>query len=430
MRTTIIPPSLATLVAAIIGMASFGFAVLALQSDKAAACLKTIPPTARCFVSGLLVGLGLLVMLPLALEQRPPGDAVVDVLLTFCVAPVAMFFVHHVLLDHRHLDPSDCGGPKGCGTITVVGKDGVAFTRGTLQFNKMPAFCVQSGTAPNPSLQAAPSVERSLCQLDSVRCLDCTALVETALPDDCRDAVATCMSVLLRALPYAVHSCLDGAVLATATSLRMLASLALPIALCAVQDVGTILVTLAASSASRRAKLIVTGCFGLGFPVGTSLAVTLDLLGNAPPGLLIHLRAFAAGLFVYMALFELAPTRVHTHDRRTHLYFVLAFVAGLAIVRISEAAEAGTGHSVGATAVVSMGVENLNDDVGLVSTAATHANESQTPARSTMGLRTPWRAPPPAAARRGAWVDGVVERRQIARPGAAGVLLPEPVQAT
>ena len=126
----------------------------------------------------------------------------------------------------------------------------------------------------------------------------------------------------------------------------------------------------------------------------------------------------------------LTPAQRKRLVQRVECRFVLAFVAGLAIVRISEAAEAGTGHSVGATAVVSMGVENLNDDVGLVSTAATHANESQTPARSTMGLRTPWRAPPPAAARRGAWVDGVVERRQIARPGAAGVLLPEPVQAT
>ena len=347
-------------VAAAIGAFSVGFASFALHNERATSYLRSIPPALKCFVSGLLSGLGLLVMLPSALEHRPAGQPTMYLLCTFCAAPVVMFFVNHVILDHQHLDSKACGPHL----IAVDGKGSVAFTTGTLQFSKKPTHCVKLGPkgARSDSVKPEAKEPRSLCQLESASCglgcLDCTPIVEATVPEGCRDAIVRGTSVLLRALPYMLHSSIDGAVLATATSPKMLASLALPIALCAVQDVGTILVALAASRASRRVKLITAGCFGLGFPLGTSLACASGVLGTSssstaplagPELLLPHLRAFAGGLFLYMALFELAPPQAHTHNRRTHLYYLLAFVAGLGLTALSElvedaGAQVGAGH--------------------------------------------------------------------------------------
>ena len=127
-------------VAAAIGTFSMCLATFALRHQRTAASLRAIPPAVKCFVSGLLSGLGLIVMLPSALEKTPPGIQVNYVLVTFCAAPVTMYFIHHVILDHKHVD-------QACAPhiITVDRKRGVQITTGPLQFNKMPMQCVKSG---------------------------------------------------------------------------------------------------------------------------------------------------------------------------------------------------------------------------------------------------------------------------------------------
>ena len=57
----------------------------------------------------------------------------------------------------------------------------------------------------------------------------------------------------------------------------------------------------------------------------------------ARPSVVGRLRAFAAGLFLYMALFELAPP--HAHGRVAALGHLIAFSAGLALVVVSETVE-------------------------------------------------------------------------------------------
>ena len=322
-----------------IGAFSVGLAAFALRSDRAAACLRSVPPIARCLVSGLLAGLGLLVMVPSALDVKPPSYPAAHLLLAFCTAPVAMYVVHHVVLEHQHAPgaPASACGPH----MIQVQRRGPAalLTGGTLKFNATPTRCVSSGPPPPPAGEAERR-RREACGGERQRAGDAApALLEAGLTKEAREVFEGCAAVLLRAAPYALHASIDGAVLATATSLRMLASLALPITLCAVQDVGTLLVALIACRASHRAKLVVTGCFGLGFPLGASVALAVGARAAASSSADVALlRAFAGGLFLYMALFELAPP--HAHDRRTHLRYALGFVGGLAVVVLSEYAEA------------------------------------------------------------------------------------------
>ena len=151
-------------VAAAIGAFSVGLAVFALRSDQAAAYLSKVPPAAKCFASGVLSGLGLFVMLPSALALQPPGAPVVRLLCTFCAAPVVMYWIHHVILDHQHLP----GSSNACGphAIQVNAKGPNAIiTGGTLKFSKMATKCVTVGGAPKcgpcgPGPAAKASCER------------------------------------------------------------------------------------------------------------------------------------------------------------------------------------------------------------------------------------------------------------------------------
>ena len=346
-----------------IGAFSVGLAVFALQHRRTATYLRTVPPVAKCFVSGLLAGLGLLVMLPSALELKPPSYPATKLLFAFCAAPVALYLIHHVLLEHQHAPGSraSCGPhmiqvKKGKGPATLI-------TSGTLQFGTQakPLYCVSSGPKPVADSTAAKpgSADNKArrgheCEAAAQFASDTAqayalleaglAKLESSMPKEARETLAGCTSVLLRAIPYALHASIDGAVLATATSLRMLASLALPIALCAVQDVGTLLVALVACRASRRAKLAIASCFGLGFPLGASLVLAAGALSPSSGTSVALMRAFAGGLFLYMAIFELAPP--HAQNRRAHLRYALGFVAGLSLVVVSEHVEmALAGHS-------------------------------------------------------------------------------------
>ena len=142
--------------------------------------------------------------------------------------------------------------------------------------------------------------------------------------------------VLLQALPYTLHATIDGALLGSADSPLMLASLTFSVALCSVQDVGTIILSLSSTElpkelTQQRAVLATTLCFGIGFPLGTIVTLSLNTLP------LIHVRAFAGGLFLFIALFELAPP--HPCGRLSSLRFLVAFASGLIIAHLSETGE-------------------------------------------------------------------------------------------
>ena len=223
------PAWLPCAVSAGIGTFAISLALYALRRKNQS--VTSVAPVAKCFVSGLLCGLALLVMLPSAMEHTngATGYQTQHVLMIFCCAALFMFFVHHVLLDHQHEPPaqgqvhSACAA--GCGPPGLQGK-------GKL----LAAF--------KPQISYCPPVRQPP---------DILPTAMAFVTPNCRATEG--MSVLLRALPYTIHACIDGLVLSTAHSTTMLLQLALPILLCSVQDVGTIIVTLSVSGASQRTTL-------------------------------------------------------------------------------------------------------------------------------------------------------------------------------
>ena len=318
----------AVLSSAGIGAGSLVLAAFALR--RGGTSTLTVPTTAKCFVSGLLCALGLLVMLPAALKQLPMHESPERVLQVFFAAPLLMFFVHHVLLDHQHgvahvHQPVALNGSAdaedleaNCVCQSMPAKEDTPTRRPLFNnwkgFNK-PTSCPPVNTPlAKPKLPPAPSPSTNPTWLWSF------------------------VEVLLRATPFTIHAFIDGALLGSAHSATILGPLVMCVGLCAVQDVGTILLSLSASGATRHVKLITIGCFAAGFPLGA--LVTVAAVGGVSDGAFqLTLRAFAAGVFLYMALFEMAPPG-HIHSRLANGRYLCAFVAGVGLVLLSEAVEA------------------------------------------------------------------------------------------
>lgn len=265
-----------------------------------------VPPAVKCFVSGLLLALGLLVMLPSALVMLPESAAR-HVLRAFFASAAGMFVVHHVFLGHQH------GHSHG-----------------------------GSADLESCSFDHAQAVKRAFRRPVAGSPTHCPRVGMPLPPERPPSAWENAVSLLSRAAPYTIHAFIDGAMIGTAQSPMVLLSLALPVTLCAIQDVGTIILNLAANGASSGATLVTTACFAAGFPLGAALTGALVSPPGASPGSvagggLEQLRACAGGVFAYMALFELAPPL--PNGRAATLRYSLAFLGGVAFILLSEAAE-------------------------------------------------------------------------------------------
>lgn len=331
----------ALLVAASISAGVVTLSVIVLRSQRALRSLTNLPAVARSLLSGLLVGLGLCVMLPLAVAHCGPGaEAVQHVLLLFGGAPMIMFFFNHIVLQHSH---GPQGHPAGDASDCLECSQPV-------RLNAPLLFCPPVGM-PTESTKLVGWTRTMSFGPKSAKPIVSPAKADSddeddegASPRDCASAASQWASVLLRCLPYTVHASVDGALLGTASSPMMLASLALSVAFCSVQDVGTILASLGVAGATYRVKLVTCALFGAGFPLGTACSLALAAASTASASdhaaterALSSLRAFAAGLFVYMALFELAPP--HGHGRLQNLRLLLAFAAGVSIAYLSDSTE-------------------------------------------------------------------------------------------
>lgn len=323
--------------------------------------IVNVSPLLKAFVSGLLTGLGLLAMLPSALDSLPEEWPSENIMLVFLSAPFGMFFIHHIILDHshatghQHLLPVDgqaaaSGSGTACALPPVhIHSPGAACAFGCdgprkICFNAPPTVCVVVGTVPD----VTPKVSL-------------------------QSHAAGGLMVLLRALPYVLHATIDGAMLGTAETWAMLASLMVCVSICAIQDVGTILINLSASGTSRNAKLVTNLLFAAGFPLGAAVGVAFAASaasagdGGAAVIAVAHLRAFAAGLFVYMAIFELAPP--HAHGRTASAGYMIAFLAGVMLIYVSEAVEAVLYDTEAVEAAMTLAPESaLNATAALVAT--------------------------------------------------------------
>ena len=108
------PSSLAVCVAGGVGVFSVGLTAFVMRSGSVRR-LGAVPPLSR---ASYLVfhRMGMLVMLPLAMEDLTQDWPFEHVMLVFCSAPMLMFFFNHVVLDHQHLDEQSCAHSHSHGT--------------------------------------------------------------------------------------------------------------------------------------------------------------------------------------------------------------------------------------------------------------------------------------------------------------------------
>ena len=118
---------------------------------------------------------------------------------------------------------------------------------------------------------------------------------------------------------------------------------------CALQDVAAFTVTMAGLGfASQRSLVLSVIALSLAFPFGAlvSYAVIESAASEAAVNVV---RTMVAGVFTYMALFELAPP--HTHSRAANTCYLLCFSCGAAMAFMVEliqqlsAEEAAAGRS-------------------------------------------------------------------------------------
>lgn len=179
--------------------------------------------------------------------------------------------------------------------------------------------------------------------------------------------------LLLRLWAWMMHAMLDGVLIGSAEQLAVIIPLSFAILVCAMQDVAGLYIYFNARGATTRFVAIAIVLFAVAFPIGAGISLVVFRVQPRPPSgvgrpehvhptqhgrwrpsnpsqghglgaepkprsrsrqdskenalVLDVLRCVMAGLFVYMALFELAPP--HAHGRGQNLKYFVAFSFGL-----------------------------------------------------------------------------------------------------
>ena len=342
----------------------------------------TFNPLILCSVTGLLIGLALLVVMPQAVERLVQVMDPEYVFLLFIGAPVAMFIFEHVVLEHEHLHMQADGNMKGCddadceGCVPENSKPPESSLPGAGWSMGMPGKKKKQGTntpsertpliksgkaavAPAKATAGSPAednagmrVQRSKSMPSDVSrrrddessgapsAAPAPAVGASESPKGCPGWVRLLMeqsSLIMRLGAWVLHSLFDGIILGSSDSK---ASVQLPlgfaILVCAIQDVAGMYIYFTARKSGRG--MLITGivCFCAAFPIGTGACIAA-LYGTKESQVIDIMRVCMAGLFVYMALFEMAPP--HAHGRLQNLKYALAFCFGLASAYLADAFE-------------------------------------------------------------------------------------------
>jgi len=144
-------------------------------------------------------------------------------------------------------------------------------------------------------------------------------------------------TVLVRVSAWMLHAMIDGMVLASAPSTYVLIATVPAITVCALQDVAAFTVTMARlgfdSPRSLTAAVVVISS---AFPLGA--LASHAVLENASSEAAVNIvRTVVAGVFTYMALFELAPP--HTHNRAANACYLLCFTCGVSTTYLIDLVE-------------------------------------------------------------------------------------------
>jgi zinc transporter ZupT len=252
-------------------------------------------PLVLCCVTGLLIGIAMLVVLPQAFESLLTKDEwpAERIFALFVSAPLIMFFLEHVIIDHEHVH---AGGPAGGPDHTVCDEN---CDHGP---NIPYAMKFPSAKEAGESTPLQPAEKEA-----SGRCLD--------------------FGLLLRLSAWMMHAMLDGVLIGSADQLAVIIPLSFAILVCAMQDVAGLYIYFSSRGASTRFVATAIVLFAVAFPIGAGISLIVFREKNENALVLDVLRCVMAGLFVYMALFELAPP--HAHGRGQNLKYFIAFSFGL-----------------------------------------------------------------------------------------------------
>lgn len=387
-------PTVVVAASSVLAIASLGCAI-ALLRCRARFAVGGVPTGVSTLVSGTLSGLALLVMLPSALEEaKLHGKTTTSVMLTFMGAPLGMFypysrphphphqtvtcthnhthtspapliskspfpspgmfFIHHILFEHNHHHPQPIDSQQQAsssteGDVMVGGGDsgGGAATPAPRWWKQRAPGCARarcqecSGPGRPASPTDQPASPKKPLAVDSMVLMN---ICEEVPPESRRPSAddqppptpEELVLVFVRATAWFVHSVLDGAMLGAAQSLPILFATAIPVIVCAVQDVASLVVSDAARRQTNGQTVLTSIVFAMGFPVGTALVACMPTWTETELALPL-LRAAVAGIFFYMAIFELAPP--HAHGRWASLLQLAAFMLGVSMAYIAELAE-------------------------------------------------------------------------------------------
>ena len=256
---------------------------LIFSGHKAATAARKLPPSLLAFASGLLIGIAFFDIMPDAtLELQEHGWSTRGPHLLVIAGGLLVHFVDHVVITHSHGE-----------------------TAAHDKHHHQEAS----------SLMSANATGKAVC----VSCEPCEPEPTATACDESLQPIV----LLLRLLAWFTHAFFDGIMVASADSVRSLLAITLSVALCSLIDVGILVHQLKGLGTSNRATFGAVGTFGLGFPVGALVTLQISMTGSVS---VYVVRMLTAGIFIYMAIFEMAPP--HTHGRVNNLVAFLPFVTG------------------------------------------------------------------------------------------------------
>eukprot|EP00299_Pterocystis_sp_00344_P009695 c4161_g1_i1.p1 GENE.c4161_g1_i1~~c4161_g1_i1.p1 ORF type:complete len:337 (-),score=49.89 c4161_g1_i1:767-1777(-) len=277
----------------------------------------------RCCAAGVLIGLGILVLLPESMEDSCSQKLDSHyVFLTFMGTICVMFLLENVLLPHEHHEHHEHKDHEH--------NHGHHHGHNHHHSHNHSANCSHKKISDRASLVADGSShdDEDTCDQDSL-------LGSSSPPPrtSLRHKIVKWIDMACRLFPWIVHAVLDGSMIGLET--RSAVTVISAVVLCALQDTIAFVIFIEHTTTStthddkqlNSKRTLMLFVFSLAFLVGTGLGMVLtDEQINASEFLWVS-RTIMAGIFVYIACFEMLPS--HCDNRWQNMKRILCFVLAL-----------------------------------------------------------------------------------------------------
>ena len=241
-------------------------------------------PLVLCCVTGLLIGIAMLVVLPQAFESLLTKDEwpAERIFALFVSAPLIMFFLEHVIIDHEHVH---AGAPAGGPDHTVCDENcdhgpnipyAMKFPSAKEAGESTPLQPAEKasgrrldfGCAPPPPPFPAPArLVSPATRTPRSRALNLRRV--------CR--------LLLRLWAWMMHAMLDGVLIGSADQLAVIIPLSFAILVCAMQDVAGLYIYFSSRGATTRFVATAIVLFAVSFPIGAGISLVVFRVQPRPP---------------------------------------------------------------------------------------------------------------------------------------------------